>query len=56
MEALLEWDPADSVHLIEARVTYEPGGTIRSDDPTFTKQLGPEPGEGVLNLNLANAT
>ena len=44
----LLWNPANSAHAIEARVQYDPDGTIRSNDATFDAQLN-----NVLNLNLA---
>ena len=43
----LKWNPADPAHQIEARIKYEPDGTIRSDDTQFDAQLN-----DVLNLNL----
>lgn len=46
-DADLQWNPADRAHAIEARVTYELDGTIRSDDWAFENQLN-----DVLNLNL----
>ena len=47
-DADLRWNPADSTHVIEARVRYDPDGTIRSNDAVFDAQLN-----RVLNLNLA---
>ena len=44
----LRWNPANPAHAIEARIRYDPNGTIRSDDATFDCQLN-----SVLNLNLA---
>ena len=43
----LKWNPADPAHHIEARIRYEPGGSILSDDAEFDTQL-----TEVLNLNL----
>lgn len=43
----LKWNPADPAHQIEAKIKYDPDGTIRSDDTTFDMQLN-----DVLNLNL----
>ena len=43
----LRWNPADSAHVIEARLQYDPDGTIRSNDPIFDTQLN-----RTLNLNL----
>ena len=42
----LKWNPADPEHRIEARVRYEPDGSIHADDADFDKQLN-----DVLNLN-----
>ena len=47
-DADLRWNPADPAHAIEARVRYDPDGTIRSNDATFDAQLNQ-----ILNLNLA---
>jgi uncharacterized protein (TIGR02646 family) len=47
-ELELKWNPAEPTHQIEARIRYDPDGTIRSDDPEFDQQLN-----DVLNLNLA---
>ena len=44
----LRWNPAEPAHAIEARVQYDPDGTIRSSDVTFDNELNQ-----VLNLNLA---
>lgn len=44
----LKWNPATPSHAIEARVRYEPDGSIRSNDRAFNSQL-----DDVLNLNLA---
>lgn len=43
----LLWNPAQPAHAIEARVQYGVDGIIRSNDPTFDRQLN-----HVLNLNL----
>jgi len=44
----LRRNPADPAHRIEARVRYEPDGTIRADEASFDNHLN-----DVLNLNLA---
>jgi uncharacterized protein (TIGR02646 family) len=49
----LKWSPAEHGPSVEALVRYEVDGTIRSDDPVFDRQIGPEAGQGVLNLNVA---
>ena len=43
----LEWNPADPERHIEARIRYEPDGSIHADDKNFEKQLNE-----VLNLNV----
>jgi hypothetical protein len=43
----LQWNPANPEHRIEARIRYEPNGSIRSDDAVFDEQLN-----DVLNLNI----
>ena len=43
----LRWNPAEPSHRIEARVRYEPDGSIRADDANFDRQIN-----DVLNLNL----
>lgn len=43
----LQWNPAEPAHHIEARVRYEPDGSIKSDDRVFNAELNE-----VLNLNL----
>jgi uncharacterized protein (TIGR02646 family) len=43
----LQWNPANLEHRIEARVRYEPDGSVRSDDTVFDEQLN-----NILNLNL----
>lgn len=45
----LLWNPAEPAHAIEARVKYDPDGTIKSNDAIFDSQLNQ-----VLNLNLAS--
>jgi len=44
----IRWNPADPTHQIEARLKYDPDGTIRSNDAEFDGQLN-----DVLNLNHA---
>ncbi|QNN25096.1 TIGR02646 family protein [Planctomycetales bacterium ZRK34] len=44
----IRWNPADPAHQIEARLKYDPDGTVRSDDAEFDGQLN-----NVLNLNHA---
>jgi uncharacterized protein (TIGR02646 family) len=46
-DADLLWNPAQSTHMIEARIRYGLDGSISSDDATFNTQLN-----DVLNLNL----
>ncbi len=43
----LRWNPADPLRRVEDRISYEPDGTIVSDDCLFNTQLNE-----VLNLNL----
>lgn len=43
----LRWNPADPHRYVEDRISYEPDGTIVSDDCLFNTQLNE-----VLNLNL----
>lgn len=43
----LLWNPADPQRPVERRISYGLGGTIRSDEPQFDRQLNE-----VLNLNL----
>jgi uncharacterized protein (TIGR02646 family) len=43
----LQWNPANSAHHIETRISYGLDGTISSDDHIFNDQLN-----SVLNLNL----
>lgn len=43
----LEWNPADPAHHIEARIRYEPDGSIHADGGDLDDQLNE-----VLNLNL----
>jgi uncharacterized protein (TIGR02646 family) len=43
----LQWNPADPVHHIETRLSYEADGSIRSNEAPFNAEL-----ENVLNLNL----
>ena len=43
----LRWNPADPQRRVEDRISYEPDGTIVSDDPLFNTQLNE-----ILNLNL----
>ena len=45
----LKWNPANPAHVIETRISYEPDGSIHSQDPDFDSQL-----DRVLNLNLAS--
>jgi uncharacterized protein (TIGR02646 family) len=42
----LRWNPAEPDHSIEARITFDLDGTIRSNDSEFDRQLN-----DVLNLN-----
>lgn len=44
----LLWNPAETIHAVEAKVDYLADGTISSSDNTFNDQLNE-----VLNLNLA---
>jgi uncharacterized protein (TIGR02646 family) len=46
-DANLIWNPAEPIHMIEAKVRYDLEGSIFSDDATFNSQLN-----DVLNLNL----
>jgi hypothetical protein len=43
----LQWNPANPVHHIETRLSYEADGSIRSNEPAFNADI-----ENVLNLNL----
>jgi uncharacterized protein (TIGR02646 family) len=43
----LQWNPANLVHHIETRLSYEVDGSIRSNEAAFNAEL-----ENVLNLNL----
>jgi len=43
----LRWNPADLAHHVETRVSYDPDGTIKSDDAVFDAELN-----DILNLNL----
>ena len=43
----LQWNPADSNHMIESRLRYEFDGTIRANNEPFNTQLNE-----VLNLNI----